>query len=228
MSLEDDYFKDDEADQQEESAEAEGSLPDGAAVRGEGASAPIGFRDWLAGRRGWLILVAMTMAQAIFASIVISLRSRARPMALSSVEMVNDMAVDMLGREIMISRISQVMPIQGGRKMVVFMDLALVLGELPEERVDGAQRPTPEEMALFSEAVTNMEPGIRSRVISLVRRIPPERYATGEAHREIADDVREYANGILAGLDFGDRVRPEVGRRRVTEVLLPAFIRQYS
>ncbi|MDR1533815.1 MAG: DUF3352 domain-containing protein [Planctomycetota bacterium] len=223
MSADSDYLNDDDDDYAEEGSEPGEAV--GADRPGEPA-AKVPLRNWLAGKRGWLILITLTLSQALFASVMIALRSRAAPSAATREELVRGLAVDMLGREVRIERIHQVVRVPGGKNLVIFMDIALVLGQLPEERIEGAERPGPEEMEIFAAAVAELAPAIRSRVNAMVRRLPPEQFATAEARRAIAEEVGNFVNDTLAGLNFGDRIRPGLGRRRVTEVLLPAFIRQ--
>jgi hypothetical protein len=154
------------------------------------------------------------------------LRSEAKPRVEVEYRSVRDLAVDMLGREVKIGQIHQVLPMRGGRRMTVGLDISLILGQLPEEQVEGSPRPNEEEFALFIGAIQAMEPGIRSRVNILLQRIPSDAYGTADVYKTIKDDVREYVNGTLDGLDFGEGLRPGIGKRRVTDVLLPMFVRQ--
>ncbi len=139
---------------------------------------------------------------------------------------VRDLAVDMLGYEVKIGQMYQLIPMRGGKRMTIGLDMVLLLGQLPEEQIEGAPRPDPNELALFIGAIQAMEPGIRSRVNLLLQKIPTEEYGTPQPLRRIKDELRDYVNDTLEGLDFGGGLRPGIGKRRVTEVLLPMFIRQ--
>jgi hypothetical protein len=183
-------------------------------------------REWLTTRRGWVLIFGLMVAQGVFALIMLYLRSEAKPMAEVQYRSVRDLAVDMLGQEVKIGQIYQVLPMRGGRRMTVGLDISLILGQLPEEQVEGAPRPNAEEFAFFMAAIQAMEPGIRSRVNIMLQRIPSDAYGTTDVYRMIKDDVREYVNDTLDGLDFGEGLRQGIGKRRVTDVLLPMFVRQ--
>ncbi len=223
MSAPDDYYDDDEA-----AEEAEGSEAGGAEDGGAAAPRKVDIRDWMAGKRGWLLIAALAIAQGLFAVIMLVLRSEARPMADSRPQSVQALAVEMLGHEVKLKDLYQSIPARGGKRISIGMELVLVLGQLPEERVEGAERPTPEEMDRFIAAIQAMEPRIRSRLNTLLQSIPPERYGRVEVFKTIKDAIRDMVNDGLEGLDFSKTVRPGIGRRRVTEVLLPQFLRQVS
>ena len=222
MSAEDDYFNDDE-EEEDFSSEAGG---DGAGGEAPSGAAPSGVRNWLTAKRGWLLIIGLTIAQGLFAVIVIGFRDSATPSVAESIQEMRQLAVDILGHEVGINQIHQVIPMRGGKRFTVGLDLVLVLGQLPAERVEGAERPTPEEFEVFLAAVRDMEPRIRSQVNILLQKIPPADYSGVEVYDVIREDVMNYVNDTLAGLDFGKRVRPGIDRRRVTEVLLPMFVRQ--
>lgn len=198
---------------------------------GEAAEVPAqpvtqGIRNWLEGRRGWVAIGAITLVQGIFALVMLLLRSDARPVEEMTPEVVQALAVEMLGHEVEINQVYQLLPSSGGRRMTVGLDIVLVLGQLPEERIVGADRPTPDEFEAFMAAIGDMEPRIRSRLNSLLQRIPAKEYGSVEVLDTIKADIGGYVNDALEGLDFGSRVRPGIGKRRVTEVLLPMFVRQ--
>lgn len=220
MPGDDDYYDDDDALSDAEAGDGEGGA--GPPPRPEDA----GVRNWMDGRRGWTLIIALALVQGIFALIMMLMRSDARPAMQVNYRHVRDLAVDMLGHEVDIRQIHQVVPLRGGRRMTVGLDVVLVLGQLPEERVEGSERPTEEEFAVFIETVRGLEPNIRSRVNILLQRMPPEAYGTVEAGKTIREDIQQYVNDALERLDFGGRVRPMIGTRRVTGVLLPMFIRQ--
>jgi hypothetical protein len=163
----------------------------------------------------------------IASMIVIRLRSQATPAVEIRSAAVMALATDMLGREVKIDQIYQLLPMRGGKRMTVGLDLVLVLGQLPEERIEGAPRPTEDEMALFIATIGSMEPSIRSMVNILLQQMPAEDFGSVASQNGIKTEVRDYVNDTLDGLDFGSGLRPEIGKRRVTDVLLPMFVTQY-
>lgn len=191
----------------------------------DGGLPRLNIRDWFNRKRGWILIIGLAIAQALFATIMIFLRSD-RTIAQAEQEYIQDLAVEMLGYEVKYGQIYQLVPMRGGKRMTVGLDLVLVLGQLPEEQVAGAERPTPAEFELFVSVLHDIEPRIRSRVNQLLQQMPAETFVTVEAHKVIKEDVKKYANDILDGLDFGKGLRPGIGKRRVTDVLLPMFVRQ--
>ncbi len=230
MSSTDDFdFEDDDENQSGEGGFTDGVEPVNADDEDDENSIGLSrakIRNWLNAKRGWLIIIGLAVSQALFASIVIFFRSEARPMAEMRQEHILDLTTDLLGHEVKINQIYQLLPSSGGVRMTVGMDVVLILGQLPEERVEGAPRPTPQEMERFMSVIYDMEPRIRSQVNILLQQIPAEEYGTVEVYKTIKEAVRKYVNDTLDGLDFGKSVRPGIGKRRVTDVLIPMFIRQ--
>lgn len=181
---------------------------------------------WLTRRRGWVLIAGLAIAQGLFAIIMIYLRSEARPVVRTDTRSVRDLALDMLGHEVKFNQIYQLIPLRGGKRMTVGLDISLMLGQLPEERIEGSPRPTPEEMAVFVQTIQGMDERVRSRVNSLLQQMAREDYGTADAHKFITEDMKKYINDALEGFNYGESVRKEIGKRRVTDVLLPMFIRQ--
>lgn len=210
----------------------EADAPIGDIATGDGDAAPAsdsafaGIRDWLNRKRSWLLVIGLSLAMALFATIMAFLRSEAKSVAQEEIETVRALAVEMLGHEVKVGQIYQLMPMRAGKRMTVGLDMVVVLGQLPAEQVEGAPRPTSQEFEQFVAAVQNLEPGIRSEVNILLQRIPVEELGTIEAQKRIKEEVKEYINDRLDTLDFGKNLRPGIGKRRVTEVLLPMFVRQ--
>lgn len=207
---------------------AEEELPQiGGEVSGTETGAPAvrSWRTWLAGKTGWVMIIVIALLQATFASILIMLKGSGKPAASSAQAQMQALAVEMLGREVAVKNVNQLIPGPGGRRMTIGLDLVLVLGQLPEERIEGAPRPTSEELDAFSAAIGAMEPRIRSRMISLLQRISFDEYGSPEIYDRIKTDIMNYVNDELDGLAFKN-VRPGIGKRRVTDVLLPLFVRQ--
>lgn len=203
---------------------ADGEENPGVAAPEPGGGTPrSGGREWLAGRRGWVVIIALAVVQAVFATVMIVLRAPARAKN-DEKAAIEALAVDMLGREVSVKGVTQILPSGGGKRMVVAMDLVLVLGQLPEEQVEGAPRPNEEEMAQFMQAVTDMEPRIRGMVNSLLQRTNPGELRGVSVNEAIKRDVMNYVNDELEKLNF--KLRPGIGKRRVTDVLLPMFVRQ--
>lgn len=219
----DDYDDDDE--------EGEGGSPEdsGGGDFGENApaAAPGGIRNWLNNRRGWVIIAVITVLQGVFGLVMLQLSSGAKPAEEVHIASVRKFATDMLGHEVGVKQIYQLIPMRGGKRMTVGLDMVLVLGQLPGELVEGSERPTAEEMAVFIAAIQDMESRVRSRVNELLQRVPPQDWGSVEVYKTIKQDIRDYVNDTLEGLDFGKGVRPGIGKRRVTDVLLPMFVRQF-
>lgn len=184
------------------------------------------IREWLTRRRGWVLIFGLAIAQGVFALLMLFLRSEAKPVAEIQMQHMRDLAVDMLGHEVKIGQVYQLLPMRGGKRMTVGLDIVLVLGQLPEEQIEGAPRPNDQEMAMFIQAIQDMEPRIRSRVNSLLQKIPAEDYGGVEVYKVIKDNIKNSVNDSLDGLDFGKGLRKGIGKRRVTDVLLPMFVRQ--
>lgn len=193
---------------------------------GQAEPPPSKTRAWLQGKRGWMVIAAITLIQGVFAVVMLLMRTDARPVEEENAKQIQELAAEMLGHEVAITQIFQTLAGSGGRRMTVGLDIVLVLGQLPEERVEGAPRPTPEELEAFMTAIRDMEPRIRSRVNSLLQRIPAADYGRVDALTTIKEDVKTYINDSLDGLNFSKTVRPGIGKRRVTDVLLPMFVRQ--
>lgn len=212
----DDYFDDDEDDLGGyEGGEGEGpETPEGAA-----ASKP-GFKDWINRRRGWLLVIALALAQGLFALIMMFMRADARPAGSDAIRTVEDQAIDALGHEVAFSDIYYYLPAPGGRRISLNMNLVLNLGQLPQELVEGAERPTDAEYELFISAVQQMEPRIRDRLNMLVQTTPTDELATPEANARIREDLTDYINDMLESLDFGRGMRKNIDKRRVTDIYI--------
>ena len=198
------------------------------ATQAEGAgevTATGGWRNWLAGHRGWFILAVLTVAQGLFTTVLLFLKTEVKRSD-SAVEATRrHLSPDSARLEVMVKDITQYIRIPGGKHMTIGMDLVVVLGELPEERADDVMRPNGGEMQAFAEAVTAMEPAIRDRVNAILLRVPPGEYGNTEVQDLIRKELADYVNDRLEALDF-PKLRPEIGKRRVVAVFLPQFVRQ--
>ncbi len=231
MADDDDLYEDEDdfSGEDDGGLDGEGGGPGGGA-RGDEDGIGIslaGIKEWMTARRGWVLILGLAVAQGIFAIIVIHLRSQSTPVAEIRTAAIRDFATDMLGHEVKVNQIYQLLPMRGGKRLTVGLDLVLVLGQLPEERVEGAERPNAEEMAVFIGTIGSMEPAIRSMVNLMLQQAQKEEFGSLAAQTEIKNGVMKYVNDTLDSLDFSGGVRPEIGKRRVTEVLLPMFVTQY-
>ncbi len=228
MSADDDDidFDELEASQQEEEGEDAGDAEAAAEDENSLGISWESVKEWLTARRGWVLVIGLALAQGVFGVIMLGLRSEARPVGEVSIAAMQDLAVEMLGYEVKVGQIHQLIPMRGGKRMTIGLDISLILGQLPEEQIEGAPRPNAEEFALFIETIQAMEPRIRSRVNLLLQQIPTENFGTVDVYKTIKDDIKDYVNDTLEGLDFGKGLRDGVGKRRVTDVLLPMFVRQ--
>lgn len=190
------------------------------------ASPPVkkSWRSWLSGRTGWVLIAVLALLQAVFAFVMIMLKADDKPESDAQAQ-IQALAVEMLGREVGVKQINQMVAGPNGRRMTIGLDLVMVLGQLPEERIEGAPRPNDLEFDAFTAAIVDMEPRIRSRMNSLLQRITYDEYGSPDIYERIKTDIMNFVNDELDGLAFAN-VRPEIGKRRVTDVLLPMFVRQ--
>ena len=191
---------------------------------GDGSDARKHWRDWMSGRTGWVVIVVITLLLGVFASILVSLKGTARPLTMDLPPEVEGLAVDMLGHEVAVRDMYQTVFGPGGRRLEVTVDIVLVLGQLPEERVVGAPHPTPEEFEAYVFVVSAMQERVRSRMVSLLQSIPIDEFGSSDIANRIKLDIMGYVNDELEQLSF-PTVRPGLGKRRVTDVLLPNFER---
>lgn len=231
MSADDDDLYDDDDAKAFGGDDGDGEFSDGGSHGRDDDENSLGLsrrriKEWLNRRRGVVLIAGLAIAQAFFWLITLSMRSEAKPVAEAGMQTMRELAVDMLGHEVKIAQVYQLIPMRGGKKMTVGLDIVLVLGQLPEEQIEGAPRPTPENFAAFIQAVQDMEPRIRSQVNLILQKIPPQDYGSVEVYKTIKEEVRNYINDSLEGLNFGKTLHKDIGKRRVTEVLLPMFVRQ--
>lgn len=182
------------------------------------------WRSALSSRSGCLVVVTILVAQAIFAVILISLKTN-KPELVPTKAEVAKLTTAMLGHEVHIPRISQIVREPTGKRISIGIDLVLVLGQLPEERLEGSPLPTEEEMLAFEEMVKAMEPRIRDRMNSFLQQIPYDEYGKSNIMQTIRDGVKNDINDALENIEFKN-VRPFISRRRVTDVFLPMFVQQ--
>ncbi|MDR3212092.1 MAG: hypothetical protein LBU79_09280 [Planctomycetota bacterium] len=213
----------------EEAPQAEADL---AVAVGEGLEGLVeetpraSWRDFLAGKTGLIVILLMATLQGTFAGIMLYFKTGDTPLAIDQTVLTEALTLDLLGSEVPVAGIYQLINGPEGKRLTVGIDLSLILGQLPEERVEGAPRPNSQEQEIFRLAVTDMEPRIRSRVNQILQRIEFDAYASpNQVFSEIREEIKNYVNDQLAALRF-TMVRPELDRRRVTEVLLPMFVRQ--
>lgn len=208
--------------------EEDGAGEEGAEGAAGATPAQPGARDWMAGRRGWLIIGVLAVTQALFALILLYFRADVRPEANDAPVRIQELLADMLGHEVRVKDVYLYTPLRGGKRFSLAMDIVLVLGQLPEERVNGAPHPNAAEFELFAAAIRDMEPRIRSRLNTLLQGLAPESYNGPDAFKLLKEEARNLVNDGLESLDFGKALRPGIGKRRVTEVLFPQFLRQFS
>jgi len=183
------------------------------------------WTQWLAGKTGWLVIIVIALLQGVFATVMIIMKAGEKPVQSDPKAQIQALAVEMLGREVAIKQIYQLIPGPNGRRMTIGLDIVLVLGQLPEERIEGAPRPNDAEFDDFTFAISAMESRVRSRMNFLLQRIPFDQYGSPEVYETIKNDIKDYINDELEKLDFVN-LRPGIGKRRVTDVFLPLFVRQ--
>lgn len=181
--------------------------------------------QWLEGKTGWLVIIVIALLQGVFATVMIMMKAGEKPVQSDPKAQIQALAVEMLGREVAIKQIYQLIPGPNGRRMTIGLDIVLVLGQLPEERIEGAPRPNDVEFDEFAFAISAMESRVRSRMNFLLQRIPFDQYGSPEVYETIKNDVKDYINDELDKLNFVN-LRPGIGKRRVTDVFLPLFVRQ--
>ncbi len=99
------------------------------------------WRTWLSGRTGWIVIIIIALLQALFASIVILLKNKEKPVTSGGKTALQALAVEMLGYEVAVAGINQLISGPGGKRISIGVDLVLVLGQLPEEQIEGAPGP---------------------------------------------------------------------------------------
>ncbi len=107
------------------------------------------------------------------------------------------------------------------------MRMEVMLTYTEEEKEDESLRPTAEEMLAFEAAIERLEPAIRDHLQQVVDSMSLQEIQKPVGKSRIKSEMRSYINDRLEGIDFEDKVREQVSKRRVTsdeDVKITQFI----
>lgn len=177
----------------------------------------------MGGVRGWIIVIAVVVLEAVFFLVYMSLRERS-----ASKDEDEDVNVVHKLREynrhlIRLEQLNYSIPTQG-RNAVLSMSIIIVLGRSDAEIRQGVPI-SDEDWGKFEEAVKRMIPNIKDQLNQHVTQQTVNSLNSPSGKQKIKAFVAQYVNEELSRIDLNlDR---KLDKRRVTGVLLPSFYLQH-
>ena len=178
----------------------------------------------LGGIKGWIIVIAFTLAQTAFWVVMMYVKEpgAAPSQAEQSRPNLQDPAI--LQSKVEIANFSATVPGPGGDLRPLNFNMVLELHYLPEELRQGAERPTTAQLEVFRAVVVQLESKIRDHMNT---------FLTGQSFTNLMGDrgpelvkaeVMRFVNNELEKFDFeAQKIPKSISRRRVTKVLLPSW-----
>ena len=192
--------------------------PDG----GEGAAKAGG--GIMGGVKGWIIVIAVTLAQAAFwiAFMIIREPGSAPDQAEQAKVFLEDPAL--LQSRVEITNFAATVPGPGGDLRPLTFNLVLELRYQPEEKRTGAARPTPAQIEVFRTVVMQLESKVRDHLNTFLTGQSFTNLLGERGPELVKAEVMRFINNELEKYDFETlKIPPEISRRRVTDVLVPMW-----
>jgi flagellar basal body-associated protein FliL len=187
---------------------------------------PVDGGGFLSGKRGWIIIIAAVLFEAVIFGGLLMLKGNTEPpQAEDSSTGINRPAdSDYLRDKIPLTELVYSIPTANGNPATLSLDLIIILG--PSEReLSEKITITPADWDKFHSTVDKMVPLIKDRLITRVSKMPVDELQSPRGQQQIKDFVKEFVNSELEKIDL-KLSSPKIKNRRVQEVLITNFFLQ--
>ncbi len=188
----------------------------------EGEGQAGGAGGLMSGTRGWIIVLAVVVLEAVFFIVVMQLNKRKNEPDKQG-EVTKPKVGEVLQRKVELTELNYSIP-TGHQSKILSMDLVIVLEKWPSETASDVTL-SEEDMEKFHQAVLKMEPLIKDWLMNYIGRQTASVLESPRGKQMIRDFVKEKANAQLEQIDL-ELSEKELLKRRVTRVLIPRFFMQ--
>jgi flagellar basal body-associated protein FliL len=180
----------------------------------------------LTGKRGWIIIFAAVILEAVFFGTMLLLKDKpkapvnTREAAFEAPDLAN-----YLRSQIDLKDLLYNVPTAGGSPATLSMGLAIVLAPTQRE-IDEKVIITDEDWAKFNDAVNKMKPLILDRLNTRIGKMSVDELQTTRGRDQIRDFVKELINTELGKINLQLSNPEKISASRVQEVLFTNFYLQ--
>lgn len=171
----------------------------------------------MTGNRGWIIVFAVVILEAVFFSILLKLKSDKAPAdTTQEASLASQTPDDFIKDKIILDKLNYSIPMPSGQPMTLAMDLTLVIGKTEKEIRDNVQL-QPTDWAEFMKVLESMKPWIKDQLNRAVNKMSSSELSTDRGQQLIRDTVRERVNSKLNTFKF-QLSNDKIEKDRVTDV----------
>ncbi len=178
----------------------------------------------LGGIKGWIIVIAVTLLQAVFwvAMMIIREPGSTPEPSEQAKAFLDDPAI--LQSKVEINNFAATVPGPGGDLRPLSFNVVLELHYLPEEKRPGAARPTAAQIEVFRTVVVQLESKIRDHMNTLLAGQSFANLMGDRGQDLVKAELMRFINNEMEKYDFEMmKIPADISRRRVTNVLLPSW-----
>jgi flagellar basal body-associated protein FliL len=179
-------------------------------------------------KKGWFIVVAVVVLEAVFFCVILFVgktdaakdgSGTGKKAVLEDAAYLNKYSIKYEGLNYSIMTTSSNMA-------TLSMNLDIILGLTEDERDSDSDKPSAEVMEAFKRAVEALEPDIKDFMQNVIDNMTIQRLQKPEGKESIKTQIKNYINGRLERISFGEAIPEEWSRSRVRFVRITQFILQ--
>jgi len=176
-------------------------MADEPAPKEETPEAPSG--GMLSGSRGWIIVIAIVVLEAVFFSILLKFKDNPKTpdTNIETTGIANPSIDQYIKKEIPLTGLTYSIPTPGGTPMTLTMNVSMVMAMTPREISDKVLI-TEEDWAKFEEAIKIMKPMILDRLNNKIDKMSVNELQSTRGKEQIREFVQEMVNSELGKIDL--------------------------
>lgn len=178
----------------------------------------------LSGTRGWVLVIAIVVIEAIFFSVLLVLKEDKKPVDTNAADSaLNHTKLDDYARvSVDLKNLTYSIPTPSGVPVTLAMSLTMTLEPTPREISDRVNI-TDMDWEEFKSAVTKMQPMILDRLNSKINKMSVNELNTTRGQDQIRDFVKETVNSELGRINLKLSNKDKISTNRVQRVLITNY-----